>query len=111
MNQTRPALFDLNIRRPDVLYGDVVEVDERVTIEDYQQNPSPDKEALQAALQSDPNLVRGVSGEVVRILKKLDEAKVRIGLQRLYDKGYRSISVVLVHSYTFQGMFFISVRK
>lgn len=102
-NQSRPALFNLNIQRPDVLYTDVVEVDERVTIEDYQQNPTPDRGALEAALKWDPDLTLGVSGEVVRILQKLDEAKVRQGLQRLYDKGYRSIAVVLVHSYTYQG--------
>ncbi|GAM37330.1 oxoprolinase [Talaromyces pinophilus] len=101
-NQSRPHLFDLNIRRPDVLYEDVVEVDERVTIEDYQQNPSPNKEALAIALESDPQLTRGVSGEVVRVLEKLDEDKVRKDLQSLYEKGYRSIAVVLVHSYTFQ---------
>jgi 5-oxoprolinase (ATP-hydrolysing) len=102
-NQSRPHLFDLNIRRPDVLYEDVVEVEERVTIEDYQQNPTPDKEALAASLASDPALTRGLSGEVVRVLEKLDEEKVRRDLQGLYDKGYRSIAVVLVHSYTFQG--------
>ncbi|KUL81801.1 hypothetical protein ZTR_11428 [Talaromyces verruculosus] len=101
-NQSRPHLFDLNIRRPDVLYEDVVEVDERVTIEDYQQNPTPNKEALATALESDPQLTRGVSGEVVRVLEKLDEDKVRKDLQSLYEKGYRSIAVVLVHSYTFQ---------
>ena len=55
-NQSRPHLFDLNIRRPDVLYEDVVEVDERVTIEDYQQNPTPDKQALATSLESDPQL-------------------------------------------------------
>ena len=107
-NQSRPALFDLNIRKPDVLYQDVIEVDERVTIEDYQQNPTPDRDVLAAALQSDPDLTRGVSGEVVRILKRMDEDKVRRDLQGLYDKGHRSIAVVLVHSYTFQGKCHIS---
>lgn len=102
-NQSRPHLFDLNIRRPDVLYEDVIEVDERVTIEDYQQNPTPDRDALAAALESESDLTRGVSGEVVRKLQSLDEDKVRQDLQSLYDKGYRSIAVVLVHSYTFQG--------
>lgn len=101
-NQSRPNLFDLNIRRPDVLYEDVVEVDERVTIEDYQQNPTPDKESLNQLLDSDKSLTRGVSGEVVRVLEPLDETSTRASLQQLYEKGYRSIAVVLVHSYTFQ---------
>ena len=110
-NQTRPALFDLNIRRADVLYEDVVEVDERVTVEDYQQNPTPDRDALAAALESDPDLTRGLSGEVIRILKRMDEEKIRQDLQGLYDMGYRSIAVVLAHSYTFQGRSWIDHSK
>lgn len=31
-NQTRPAIFDLAIKKPEVLYSDVYEVDERVTL-------------------------------------------------------------------------------
>ncbi|KAJ5586346.1 hypothetical protein N7450_006133 [Penicillium hetheringtonii] len=60
--QSRPKLFALNIQRPDVLYEDVVEVDERVTIEDYQQNPTPDKDGLLRRLNSDSDLRKGVSG-------------------------------------------------
>jgi len=103
-NQSRPKLFALNIERPGVLFEDVVEVDERVTNEDYQQNPTPDPEALLKALETDPGLVKGVSGEVIRILTKLNEEKVKHDLQTLFDKGYRSIAVCLTHSYTFQGM-------
>ncbi|KAI9740432.1 MAG: hypothetical protein M1834_005012 [Cirrosporium novae-zelandiae] len=101
-NQSRPKLFALNIERADVLYEDVVEVDERVTIEDYQQNPTPDIEGLQAILKTDPAVTKGVGGQVVRILTKLDEEKTRKDLRMLYDKGYRSIAVCLTHSYTFQ---------
>ncbi|KAK0647253.1 Uncharacterized protein DIS24_g7955 [Lasiodiplodia hormozganensis] len=101
-NQSRPDLFALKIVRPDVLYQDVVEIDERVTIEDYQQNPFRDDDKIVAALETDPDLVKGLSGEVIRILKKIDEDQVRKDLQRLYDQGYRSIAVCLVHSYTFQ---------
>jgi 5-oxoprolinase (ATP-hydrolysing) len=100
--QARPKLFALNIQRPDVLYDDVVEIDERVTIEDYQQNPTSDKESLQKALRSDTSLKKGVSGEVVRVLEPLDESGTKQALQKLYGKGYRSIAVCLVHSYTFQ---------
>ncbi|KAL4922131.1 Hydantoinase B/oxoprolinase-domain-containing protein [Aspergillus aurantiobrunneus] len=101
--QSRPKLFALNIERPDVLYEDVVEVEERVTIEDYQQNPSPDKQSLQRALEADEHLKKGVSGEVVRVLQPLDEVTTRNSLQQLYDKGYRSVAVCLVHAYTFQN--------
>lgn len=100
--QSRPKLFALNIQRPDVLYEDVVEVDERVTVEDYQQNPSPDKHQLQRNLESDCDLRKGISGEVIRVLEALDEEKTRESLQKLYDKGYLSVAVCLVHAYTFQ---------
>ena len=101
-NQSRPNLFALNIQRPGVLYEDVVEVDERVTIEAYQQDPDPHTETLEAALGTDPQLVRGVSGEIVRILDKLNEEKTLRDLEILYNKGFRSLAVCLVHSYTFQ---------
>lgn len=100
--QSRPKLFDLNIQRRNVLYEDVVDVDERVTIEAYQQDPNPDPETLAARLKDDPQLTRGISGEIVRVLDKLNEEKTLQDLQRLYQQGYRSIAVCLVHSYTFQ---------
>lgn len=31
--QNRPELFDLNIVKPDMLFSDVIEIDERVTVE------------------------------------------------------------------------------
>lgn len=102
-NQSRPKLFDLNIVRPDVLYQDVVEVDERVTIEDYQQDPWREESVAKtvAALERDPDLAKGLSNEVIRILKRPDERAVRADLQRLYDEGYRSLAICFAHSYTF----------
>jgi len=85
-----------------VLYEDVVEVDERVTIEAYQQDPDPHTETLEAALETNSQLTRGVSGEIVRILDKLNEEKTLRDLKILYNKGFRSLAVCLVHSYTFQ---------
>jgi N-methylhydantoinase A/oxoprolinase/acetone carboxylase beta subunit len=32
LNQARPNIFALNVRRPEVLYESVLEVDERVTL-------------------------------------------------------------------------------
>ncbi|KKY15716.1 putative hydantoinase b oxoprolinase [Diplodia seriata] len=57
-DQTRPDLFDLNIRKPGVLYSQVIEVAERVTVEDYVLNPHPAEIDL-----SDPDLVKTASGE------------------------------------------------
>lgn len=103
--QSRPKIFELHIKKPDVLYEHVVEVSERVTVESYQQSPSyeDDIAAIEEAALVDKDLSRGLNGQIIRILKRLDKEKVRADLQKLYDGGFRSICVCLAHSYTFQG--------
>ncbi|KAI9725561.1 MAG: hypothetical protein M1828_003049 [Chrysothrix sp. TS-e1954] len=99
-NQSRPHIFDLAIRKPDVLYKKVVEIDERVTLEDYAEDPT----RHQTKVVSDTknlDLVKGTSGETVRILKRPSQDAIRSKLQEVYDSGLRSIAVCLMHSYTF----------
>lgn len=119
-NQSRPRIFDLNIRRPNPLYSEVVEVDERVTLVGYTSDPKAEGNAIQwnedgtiergyrgpgwdgeGDAEGPGDIVRGISGEAVRILKRPDLDLVRHDLKRLYDAGYRSLAIVLVHSYTF----------
>lgn len=102
-NQSRPRIFDLAIKRPDVLYEEVVEVDERVTLEDYAEDPQRHVTATAPRDQTSPaaEIVRGLSSEAVRILKRPSESVVRSQLQQVYDKGIRSIAVCLMHGYTF----------
>ncbi|AET40439.1 5-oxoprolinase Ecym_6035 [Eremothecium cymbalariae DBVPG len=96
-DQTRPKIFDLAIRRSDVLYDSVVEIDERVTLEDYAEDP-----ANQKSVASPHNhTYTGRSGEVVRVINKPNEADIRSVLQMLYATGIRSIAVAFLHSYTF----------
>jgi 5-oxoprolinase (ATP-hydrolysing) len=87
-NQSRPRIFDLNIRRPPPLYSAVLEVDERVTLVGYTSDPEAEKNAVQFDERGNLNrgyrgtgwdgkgdaegpgkIVRGVSGEAVRIMK------------------------------------------
>jgi 5-oxoprolinase (ATP-hydrolysing) len=98
-NQSRPKIFDLAIRKPDVLYQKVVEIDERVTLEDYAEDP--ERHATNVGDAGDADLVRGLSSEAVRILQRPSEAVVRSQLQVLYGEGFRSIAVCLMHGYTF----------
>lgn len=102
-NQSRPRIFDLAIKRPDALYEHVVEVDERVTLEDYAEDPlrnvTPTSPRDQTS--ADAEIVRGLSSEAVRILKRPAESVVRSQLQEAYDKGIRSVAVCLMHGYTF----------
>ncbi|KAL1853117.1 hypothetical protein Daus18300_011945 [Diaporthe australafricana] len=104
-NQSRPKIFDLAIRKPDVLYSEVVEIDERVTLEDYAEDPErkatkPEVKAGTAEAK-EADLVMGLSGEAVRILQRPEEEKIRTQLQEIYDKGIKSIAVCLMHGYTF----------
>ncbi|KAJ6185802.1 hypothetical protein N7519_007103 [Penicillium mononematosum] len=96
--QSRPRLFDLNIVKPDVLYADAREIDERVTIEGFDED-------LDGLFKSDNEipgvLVRGSSGDMIRILKPLDEAVVRQTLRELRSQGYDTVAVCLAHSYVF----------
>jgi 5-oxoprolinase (ATP-hydrolysing) len=82
-----------------VLYQDVIEIRERVTLEDFAEHP--DRLTTDVKAQKDPNLILGLSGEAVRILERPDPKDIKQKLQNLYDDGYRSIAVCLLHSYTF----------
>ncbi|KAK2747079.1 hypothetical protein FQN55_005349 [Onygenales sp. PD_40] len=94
-NQSRPNIFDLSVAKPGVLYEKVIEVDERVTLKGYAEDPNPQP------IEESEDVVRGITGEYVQILVKPDVEKIRGNLQSLWDEGYRSIAVVLLHSYTF----------
>lgn len=112
-NQSRPRIFDLDIRRPSVLYSKVLEVDERVTLVGYTSDPKQAERAVQfdddgkivrgydGEEHAEGTVVRGMSGEAVQILQKVDEAKVEADLRALFDEGYRSLAVVLMHSFTY----------
>lgn len=114
-NQSRPKIFELNIRRPGVLYSKVVEVDERVTLMGYTSDPRRVERAVKFSddgkvdkgydgeTHEDGEIVRGLSGEAVRILKRVDEDAVRKQLQEVYNEGYRSLAIVFMHSFTYPG--------
>lgn len=102
-NQSRPNIFDLAIKRPDRLYKRVVEVDERVTLEDYAEDPERTQTEAKSLEEAgkDAELVKGLSGEAVRILQRPDEERIRKQLQEVFDSGLKSIAVCLMHGYTF----------
>lgn len=67
-DQSRPHLFDLNVRKPGQLCQKVVEVDERVTQESFAEDPL---ERTFTELVNGSDVKQGVTGEVFRILKPL----------------------------------------
>jgi 5-oxoprolinase (ATP-hydrolysing) len=90
-NQSRPKLFDLSIRMPNVLYDDVLEVDERVVpyLKDDDNNDDLNK-----------NIQNLANNQKVEVLKELDMIKLEKDLIDLKEKkGFKSIAVLLMHSY------------
>lgn len=59
----------------------------------------PGAEEQQALYPQD--IVRGLSGEAVKIIKKPELEQVRADLQQLYESGCRAIAVCFAHSYTY----------
>lgn len=68
--QNRPNIFALNIQLPELLYSEVLEIEERID----------------------------VNGNV---LIPLDIELNKPKLQRLYNKGYRAVAIVLMHSWRY----------
>lgn len=98
-DQTRPNMFTLAVKKAEALHGTSIEVDERVTIEDYDLNPHK-KEFTEADLQ-EPSLVKTASGEVIRVIKKPDADEVRQRLLDLRSLGYDNLAISFMHSYVY----------
>ncbi|GJC87896.1 uncharacterized protein ColLi_10734 [Colletotrichum liriopes] len=97
-NQSRPNIFDLSVTRPEVLFDEVVEVDERITMEDYTEDPASVKTT---PTSDDAQLVTAVTGETIRVLKRPDLAEIKTQLEKVRDQGFRSIAIVFIHSYAY----------
>ncbi|KAJ3316021.1 hypothetical protein HDV04_000230 [Boothiomyces sp. JEL0838] len=97
-NQARPNLFDLSIATPDVLYKQVLEVDERVTLVGYSSVAS----GLNVQIpEGDDSYVKGITGEWVHILKAPELEKIRPRLERIKSSGIESVAICLMHAFTF----------
>lgn len=91
-NQARPKIFDLTVAKPSNLFEEVIEADERVEL--VMDNEENDQIGSQSS-------VKGISGELVRIAKPLDEEALKPLLKGLLEKGIYCLAVVLMHSYTY----------
>jgi 5-oxoprolinase (ATP-hydrolysing) len=91
-NQSRPKIFDLEISKLDLLYEEVVEVDERVRIVREDEKSSHD---------SGLEILEGTTGEKFAVLAKPDLAVVRQELNAVFEKGIRAVAVVFLHAYAF----------
>ncbi|XP_003760578.2 5-oxoprolinase isoform X1 [Sarcophilus harrisii] len=84
-NQARRDLFDLAVSMPQVLYEEVVEVDERVVL--YHREPGAGTP------------IKGSTGDLLEVQRPLDLEGLRTKLEGLLARGIWSLAVVLMHSY------------
>ncbi|TNN59470.1 5-oxoprolinase [Liparis tanakae] len=83
--QARPKLFDLEVVVPEVLYEEVIEVDERVVLkQDDCQLPRKDPKR-----------------DSLEVWRELDLERVEKDLRGVLSRGITSLAVLLLHSYTF----------
>ncbi|KAI2803539.1 hypothetical protein BLOT_007670 [Blomia tropicalis] len=92
-NQSREDIFELKISDRFRLYEEVVEIDERLVL---------DQDSCKIG-KSDVPIVTGVSGDKLQVWKSIDRQQVYDALKQVYDKGIRSLAVALLHSYTYSA--------
>ncbi|CAI5519889.1 unnamed protein product [Closterium sp. Naga37s-1] len=123
-NQARPRIFDLTARRASLLYEEVVEVEERAQVlpgEEAQgegrgkgsgggkgeaggegeAGGNGDEGSAEGGEEAGKRTVRGVSGELVRVLVPLNIEKTRAALEKVLARGIKSLAIAFLHSYTF----------
>ena len=86
-NQDRPHLFDLEIKKPELLYEKVIEVNERLRL-------LRTDEEIQGV-----SVVQGITGERLAVLGKPDLKLLAEQLLKLKEKGINSLAVVFMHAY------------
>ncbi|GAB1602003.1 5-oxoprolinase-like [Argonauta hians] len=89
-NQSRPKIFDLEIVTPEMLYEEVVEVEERLLMKQ-------DK----CKMELNCKVVTGITGEQLHEWIPVNTKKLRKDLTAVYDRGIRSLAIVLLHSYIY----------
>ncbi|XP_058262915.1 5-oxoprolinase isoform X1 [Hemibagrus wyckioides] len=90
--QARPDLFDLEVRVPDVLYEEVIEVDERVVLK---------QDGCRLSSKEPKRIVKGSTGETLEVWTELDLHSVEKDLKAVLSQGITSLAVLLLHSYMY----------
>lgn len=89
-NQSRPNIFDLKVKCHEVLYTQVVEVDERVVLS----HPK-------CQLKHDVRKVTSVTGDDLEVWKELDEEKLKRDLTEIRTANIDALAVILLNSYAY----------
>ncbi|XP_013866272.1 5-oxoprolinase, partial [Austrofundulus limnaeus] len=97
--EARPELFDLEVAMPDVLYEDMMEVDERVVLQ------QDDCHLIRKDLK---RVVTGSTGDSLEVWKEVDLDQVEKDLKGVLSRGFTSVAVLLLHLYTSVLFFAVS---
>uniref|UniRef100_A0A3B4ANM3 Uncharacterized protein n=1 Tax=Periophthalmus magnuspinnatus TaxID=409849 RepID=A0A3B4ANM3_9GOBI len=89
--QARPKLFDLEVAVPDVLYEEVIEVDERVVLK---------QDGCRLPRRDPKRCVTGSTGDSLEVWKELNLEQVEKDLKGVLSRGINCLAVLLLHSYT-----------
>ncbi|PAV60150.1 hypothetical protein WR25_18508 isoform F [Diploscapter pachys] len=89
-NQSRPRIFDLNIKVPEMLYEEVIEVKERVLVHDKS-----------CAMGNIGVYKKGINDAEIIVEQEIDETELIASFQGLKKRGIDSIAVVLLHSFIY----------
>ncbi|KAK9799317.1 hypothetical protein WJX73_000073 [Symbiochloris irregularis] len=111
-NQSRPHIFDLEISLPDVLYEEVLELDEQVIIplgsepnrrngKHPPSNGKSNKKGENNHSHEQGTLHECLTGETVCVRKAPDLKQLRTHLKQMKQGGIKSLAVVLKHAAIF----------
>ncbi|XP_063062907.1 5-oxoprolinase isoform X2 [Engraulis encrasicolus] len=92
--QARPGLFDLEVSMPEVLYEEVIEVDERVVLK---------QDGCKLPRKESKRTVTGSTGDSLEVWRELDLQQVERDLRGVLSRGITSLAVLLLHSYTWSA--------
>ncbi|NWU98761.1 OPLA oxoprolinase, partial [Upupa epops] len=92
--QARPHIFDLRVVMPEVLYEEVIEVDERLI---------PHQPDCQLPGTDTFPLLEGKTGAALQVQRPLELSALRKELEGVLARGIRSLAVLLLHSYAWPG--------
>nr|CAI5830272.1 unnamed protein product [Callosobruchus analis] len=93
-NQARPRIFALNIKRPEILNSETVEVECRII-------PAMEGKCELGKLGADWPTVQGTTGEKFLVMNSPNREQIKRDLLKLKEKGINSIAVALAHSYSY----------
>jgi 5-oxoprolinase (ATP-hydrolysing) len=99
-NQSRPNIFDLEVRMPENLYEEVVEVDEEVGLPLRNGNANRSGGVADDWYDAE-EVVDGDNKEAIAVRRRVDVVALRQDLERLKRQGIKSLAVVLKHAALF----------